>query len=181
MSMTPYRHHGVDERGFGLIEALVALLLLSIVAMGFLSVQGRLMVTSADAAFHTQAIQLMSNDYHAIRSFSSSQKDSYAQTLRQIAQSADGGIEAYQRTANAAIINCHQGCTPQELARSLAIRSAQSAGRSKIVLSVTTCATGRCWVAAWGDQASGLLNNCPHLMVRAVNDKLNNCIMMGGL
>lgn len=175
-----YRRDG-SQAGFGLIEALVALLLLSIVAMGYLAVQGKLLITSTDAKFHTQAVQLISNDYHAIRSFSPNQKDSYAQALWQMAQAADEGIDAYQRAANAAIIDCQHSCSPQEMARSLAIRSAQSAARSQMILSVTACSTGRCWVAAWGHQAHDLIDSCPHQRVRSVNDKLTNCIMMGGL
>lgn len=169
------------EQGFGLIEVLVALLLLSIVALGFLSVQARLLITTTDAKLHTQAVQLMSDDYHATRSFTPSQKHSYIQTLTQISQTASSGIQAYHQGAHAAIIDCHRRCTPEQMAQSLAIRSAQSAAKSQMILSVTPCPTGRCWVAAWGNQAHTLIKSCPHTTVQAVDDRLANCIMMGGL
>lgn len=175
------RGMGIRQQGFGLIEVLIALLLLSIVALGFLSVQARLLIMSADAQFHTQAVQLMSNDYHAIRVFSPAQKHSYMQTLAQIAQSAKGGVRSYQRAAQAITMDCHTSCTPEQMAKSMAIRSVQSAAESQMILSVTTCDTGHCWVAAWGNQAYELLHSCPHRAVTAVDDRLANCIMMGGL
>lgn len=170
-----------DQQGFGLIEVLIALLLLSIAALGFLMVQSRALIVSADANFHTQAVQLMSNDYHATRSFSPAQKAIYAQTLTHIVRSADGGIASYHRAAHATNGNCHQSCTSDQLAQSLAIRSAQAAARSRIILSVVRCDTGSCWVAAWGSEAYALIDRCPNQAVRSVGDDLVNCIMMGGM
>ena len=72
-----------NEGGFGLIEVLISLLLLSVVALGLITVQGRLLVQTKHADLRLQAVQLMANDYHAVRSFTPEQKaDLYPNTSK---------------------------------------------------------------------------------------------------
>lgn len=173
-----------NEGGFGLIEVLIALLLLSVVALGLITVQGRLLVQTKHADLRLQAVQLMANDYHAVRSFTPEQKQIYIQTLQRIAQTAqshsESGMNSYRIAAYAAAIRCHPECHLNEQAQSLAIQSAQAAARAHIILSVTDCQFGHCWVAGWGIQAFELIKTCsvdePRLNISSLD-----CAIMDGL
>lgn len=173
-----------DEGGFGLIEALIALLLLSVVALGLITVQGRLLVQTKHADLRLQAVQLMANDYHAVRSFTPEQKQIYIQTLQRIAQTAqsrsESGMDSYRIAAHAAAIRCRPECHLNEQAQSLAIQSAQAAARANIILSVTDCQLGHCWVAGWGMQAFELIKTCSNDEL-GLNISSLDCAIMDGL
>ncbi|OAV11024.1 prepilin-type N-terminal cleavage/methylation domain-containing protein [Moraxella catarrhalis] len=173
-----------NEGGFGLIEVLIALLLLSVVALGLITVQGRLLVQTKHADLRLQAVQLMANDYHAVRSFTPEQKQIYIQTLQRIAQTAqsrsESGMDSYRIAAYAAAIRCRPECHLNEQAQSLAIQSAQAAARANIILSVTDCQLGHCWVAGWGMQAFELIKTCSNDEL-GLNISSLDCAIMDGL
>ncbi|MFC0821169.1 prepilin-type N-terminal cleavage/methylation domain-containing protein [Moraxella marmotae] len=176
------------QRGMSLLEVLVALTLLSVVVLGLLSVQARLSVRSENASQHAKAVQLIGNDYHAVRAFSDEQKHSYARQLNQLAGQANGtdAMSRYRRAAHAVQMSCHQGCQPDDYAKWLASQTAQTAADFGIVIGVVPCQmgqmgqAGQCWVAAWGNDAMTKLRRCQI----AQKDNLahqNNCVSMGGL
>lgn len=109
-----------NEGGFGLIEVLISLLLLSVVALGLITVQGRLLVQTKHADLRLQAVQLMANDYHAVRSFTPEQKQIYIQTLQRIAQTAqsrsESDMNSYRIAAYATTIRCRPECHLNEQA-----------------------------------------------------------------
>lgn len=172
------------ESGFGLIEVLVSLLLLSVVALGLITVQGRLLIQTKDADLRLQAVQLMVNDYHALRSLTPDQKQAYIQTLQRIAQTAqsqsESAIANYQMAAHAISTGCDMGCDLDGQAQALAIQSAQIAARAHIILSVTECQSGHCWVAGWGAQAFEQIKTCPTDGF-GLKTSSSSCAIMDGL
>lgn len=173
-----------NEGGFGLIEVLISLLLLSVVALGLITVQGRLLVQTKHADLRLQAVQLMANDYHAVRSFAPEQKQIYIQTLQRIAQAAqsrsESDMNSYRIAAYATTIRCRSECHLNKQAQSLAIQSAQAAARANIILSVTDCQLGHCWVAGWGMQAFELIKTCSNDEL-GLNISSLDCAIMDGL
>lgn len=176
MSARIYQQIYKKSAGSSLLEVLMALLLLSVVALGLLLVQGRLLISSSSADLQAQAVQLISNDYHALRNFDDNQKRSYRLALSQIASSA-ATLQEYRRAAQAPRMDCYQGCSADAYAQSLAIRTANAAAQANVVITATTCPSGYCWVVMWGSAAfTGY--DCQARLASTANA---DCLIMGGL
>lgn len=166
------------EQGFGLIEALVALAILSIVVLGFLGLMNRSVVQSRSSDYQIYAQGLITNDSMALMGLDPSAKIAYRTQLAQIASHAvpTDPIQSYHRAASAVNIDCQDGCTDAKFAQKLAINTALSASQQGIIISARSCQTGVCWVASWGNQALLQLANC-----QASTGHHQSCLLAGGL
>ncbi len=170
---------GVAQQGFGLIEVLVALVILSIVVLGFLGLMGRSLVQSRGSDAHIYAQGLIANDSMALMGLESSAKTAYRTQLAQIASRAtsDDTIQSYHRAAAAVSINCQDDCTQTQFAQKLAINTATLASQQGIIITAKPCQSGVCWVASWGNQALARLSTCQ------VSDShgVGGCLLIEGL
>lgn len=143
-----------QERGFGLIEVLVALLLVSVVFFGFLAVQMRAYHTSQDAVIRTHATSLLSTQAQILQGHDESVKQSYQRLFNQLNRSGSSGqmMDYYQKSLAAIRLSCHQqACTPADAVNYQAIQSAKVAATHGVRMNVVSCPAGRCLLAVWGE------------------------------
>ncbi|MFA9485759.1 prepilin-type N-terminal cleavage/methylation domain-containing protein [Moraxella haemolytica] len=144
------------ESGFGLIEVMVALLLVSMVFFGFLSVQMRAYHTSQDAAIRTHAVSLLGNQAQILQGHDESVGRAYealfAQLNRNLGDVSGQMMSNYRQALDTLNTHCHQRvCTPEESVKYQAVQSAKVAATHGVRMNVLPCPDGRCLVAVWGE------------------------------
>lgn len=172
---------GQEEQGFGLLEVLVALVILAMVMMGFLGVLARSSVNTASADKLGYALQLIHNDHRLLRGFDRQMRISYRRTLVQLAARAQGdqAIDSYYKASHAIHINCRSGCSPSRYGEAQAIQTAQLASAQGIIISSAACQSAECWVVYWG--ASGVVPIDQCTMLQSVSRyQSSGCVLVRG-
>ena len=138
------------QKGVGMVEVLVALLLLAVGVLGYVALQFRAVDASSEALASSQAILIMRGLTESIRVNTMSQGD-YPAAVR--------GYAGYTSNTVAPTPNCLSvNCTPAQLATYDAYQSAKAAFAIGVNITMADCpgvaasATRRqCLFGAWGD------------------------------
>ena len=135
------------QQGVGLVEVLVALLLLAVAALGYSALQARSIGTTDEAIMRTQAQIILGNAAERIRTNSASTT----------------ALAAYQTHLTAAtlptVVTCSTTtkCTPETIAKNDVVALRTQASAEGIRLGMVTCpgtvskAETKCLIAAWND------------------------------
>lgn len=165
------------EKGFSLLEVLVALLIFSVAALWFLSLQSKLALMSTNARYQADASYILTNQTELLASFNDEQRFSYIQMLRRLsaaAQASNQPLKTYQQAAHALPINCQQStCDAQLYGQAAAVAIAQQAADRQLLVLVTSCQGEPCFEIRWGLSLKNPNQPCEHQGTRP------NCIRMG--
>lgn len=154
----------MNERGFGLMQVLIALLVISVVALGLLNVRARTTLASVQADQRASAAYVLATQARSTARFSQAQKDSYISTherLLSAAGASDTPNQAYQKATQTS--SCYQAaCTGSAIAEQAAMQAARAASEAGIFVKAQMCHGRLCLLAAWGASALSLLDaDCP--------------------
>ncbi|UXZ05400.1 prepilin-type N-terminal cleavage/methylation domain-containing protein [Moraxella nasicaprae] len=145
------------QGGFSLLEVLLSLLILSMVTLGYLAVQGRAVVASANADKRHHATLLAHQHAQMTDVMQGFQKEIYQQQLSQLyhlAITQDNPILAYQKALDGGVNLCTLACQEAQMARHQAFLLAQSASDVGMMIMPSMCQGQACLVAIWGDMLS---------------------------
>ena len=142
-----------QQRGVGLIEVMVAVLLLSVAVLGFSALQVRAISATDESLVRTQALSVIRGLAENMRA-NSQQIDTYQTTLN---------------NAAATVATCiDDKCTAQQIAVNEAVTALKQLQNSGIAAQMMTCpgtssfSEVKCVVASWGD-TKALLNDADAL------------------
>lgn len=169
------------HKGVGMIEVLVALLLLAIGVLGYVALQVRAVEASSEALMRSQAIMLMRGIAESMRANSSGQGFYPGKVRGYTAFTADSDMQT--KCLNAA-------CTPEQAAAFDAYEAARVANALGISLTMDSCpgvqATAsvkrQCLFAAWGrttisaTETAADYSNC--MSSSGVYESAATCLMM---
>lgn len=149
------------QRGFSLIEVLVALLLVSMMFLGFLAVQMRAYHSSRDAAIRTQAVSAMTMQAEILQSANEQARQAHEQFFYRLNQNSTGVshrlMSDYQHALGLVGVDCvSRVCSGVDLVRYQAWQAAKVAAHHGIRLNVAECGKYHCLLAAWGDTIAGV-------------------------
>lgn len=149
------------QRGFSLIEVLVALLLVSMVFLGFLAVQMKAYHSSRDAAIRTQAVSAMTMQAEILQGTNEQTRQEHERFFQKLNQNSAGVshqlMSDYQRALGLVSVDCvSRACSEVELVRYQAYQAAKVAAHHGIRLNVAVCGNHHCLLAAWGDTIAGV-------------------------
>lgn len=135
------------QRGVGLIEVMVAVLLLSIAVLGFSALQMRAVSATDESLVRTQALSVIRGLAENMRA-NSQQIGTYQTTLNNTSATAE---------------TCTDGkCTAQQIAVNEAKATSDQLKSSGIAVKMVTCpgtanfSEVKCVIAAWGDTVAAL-------------------------
>lgn len=154
------------QRGVGLVEVLVALLLLGVAALGFAALQGQSLKSTDEALTRTQAITLIRSTAEKMRTNGLGVTYSIDVTPDPSAPDAPpakqpyAALDYYQtlfnQTAIPTAINCNtNGCTPEQIATNDVHEIRTSAASLGLKMGIDICpGTGaheksKCIIASW--------------------------------
>lgn len=156
------------EHGFSLIEVMVALLLVSMVFLGFLAVQLKAHVATKDAVMRTQAVMVLNAQAERLRGADTSAYRAHQAFLNQLNRNVTGSsaqmLSTYQKGLVAFNDECtRHACDQVALAKHHAYHGAVLASNQGLRLNALPCDQKHCLVVAWANtpatQASdGCLN-----------------------
>ncbi|WFF38205.1 prepilin-type N-terminal cleavage/methylation domain-containing protein [Moraxella nasibovis] len=146
------------QQGFGLIEVMVALLLVTMAFLGFLMVQARATHATKDAAMRTSAVAYMTTHAEILSGADDESRRDHARLFGRMNQ-ADGTsmqmMEGYRQALQAVSTDCHQSqCTTQRLITHRAINNARLAAKEGIRLNAVVHNGEHRLIAAWGETAA---------------------------
>lgn len=189
-----------DQQGVGLIEVLIALLLLAVAALGYSALQAQSIKSTDEALTRTHAINLMHNTAQKIRVNGIDAtyiKEITDKKTGKTTQTTDQILELYAEKINLntmpADVKCDNGCTPSQQVtkdvRELWKASGGSEGTNDdrdIRLGMDKCpgragnpSNNYCLFAAWKDTEPKKGNASPKCMTEEGAYLFNaNCIMM---
>lgn len=166
------------QKGVGLIEVLVALLLLGIGVLGYAALYLRAMDASSEALIRSQAIVISKGLTESIRVNPEGQSDYPAAVRRYTTLNA-------RPVATRACVNVSTSCTPAEVAAYDAFLAADSAFTLGMRLTMTECpgtddaATPRnCIFVAWGGTTLNGTDYSQCMNDAGVYATRSNCLMM---
>ncbi|MCL1623004.1 hypothetical protein M2R47_01880 [Moraxella sp. Tifton1] len=143
------------HQGFGLIESLVALLLVSMAVLGFLMVQFKAIHATKDAAMRTVAITTMTIQAEVFRDVDDVTRRSYANMFGRMNQSTGTSmqmLDEYRHAINGIHTACDRTqCHENEAAWHRAIANAKLAVQEGVRLNVVFHDGTHRLIAAWGD------------------------------
>lgn len=116
--------------GVGLLEVLVALILIAIGVLGYVALQVRAMDASSEALSKSQAIMIMRGLAENIR-VNSSQASQYPAFVRSYSN--------YSSTTAAPTLCFNAACTPSQLAQFDAYQAARNADQLGMKITMTNC------------------------------------------
>lgn len=170
-----------QQQGIGLVEVLVALLLLAVAALGYAALQTRALRSTDEALTRTQALTILNNTAEKIRT--NGLQNNYTLVVTPASgttpETTTSGqiIEYYATQLNQSVGNitshtCATAtpCTPKDIADNDIIELKTIAGASGIKLGSVTCpstsAKGAttCLVAAWGNTNPTMGSGTAHCM-----------------
>lgn len=134
------------QTGVGLVEVMVAVLLLSVAVLGFSALQLRAISATDESLVRTQALSVIRG---------------LAENMRANAQE----IDTYEETINDAAtsyVTCIGGCTAEEIATNEAKTAYDRLNSYGVTMSMVTCpgtanfSQVKCIIAAWGDTKAQL-------------------------
>ena len=140
------------QTGVGLIEVMVAVLLLSVAVLGFSALQLRAISATDESLVRTQTLSIIRG---------------LAENMRANAQE----IDTYEATINntaTSYVTCTDGCTAEQIAINEAKTAYDRLSSHGVTMSMVTCpgtanfSQVMCIIAAWGDTLP---------MMNATNDK----------
>lgn len=141
------------QKDFSLIEVLVAILILSMVVLGFLMVQMKSLHQSQSATMRAHAVSAMSAQAELLRDVSDDARDGHERLLNHLNQGA--GIDQmnhYQKSILAVSLPCHaKSCSEEMFIRHQGLQIAKAAAVHGIRLNILPCDNQRCLIAAWGE------------------------------
>lgn len=168
------------ERGFGLIEVLVALMLLAVAVLGFSALQMRAIQATDETLTRSDAMVMIRNISEDMRLYpTATQKAKYITAITNATPQADDKISASKDCTKKA-------CQTDEQIEYNAWQAKRLAAQSGIKLSAVTCPELKaadlqrvCIVAAWGDTEASLAggaNDCAD--TNGVYKAGSSCIVM---
>ena len=134
------------QTGVGLIEVMVAVLLLSVAVLGFSALQLRAISATDESLIRTQTLSIIRG---------------LAENMRANAQE----IDTYEATINntaTSYVTCTDGCTAEEIAINEAKTAYDRLSSHGVTMSMVTCpgtanfSQVMCIIAAWGDTKAQL-------------------------
>ena len=162
-----------QQHGVGLVEVLVAVLLLSVAVLGFSALQVRAVSATDESLVRTQALSVIRG---------------LAENMRANSQQ----ISTYQTTINKATptaVSCTANkCTAEQIATNEAVDAFNQLKNSGIAVKMLTCpgtasfSEVKCVVAAWGDTLAVLDSNAANKQACANADGIyksgSTCIIV---
>lgn len=177
--------YGHGQHGIGLIEVLVALLLVAIAALGYIGLQAQATKSVDEALVRTQALTLLKSAAEKIRANGLQNTLNYVDATKVDASgnpvvtpkqtldyyktqfsNAQGTCPA--KNSNTAVPSCNtKGCTPEQMADNDVAELANRAACYDIKIGIQSCKTytgsdsnNLCLVAAWnGSDPANCINN----------------------
>lgn len=154
------------QKGFGLLEVLVALMILSMAILGFLMVQIRSLHQSQSAVMRVHAVSAMSAQAELLRDASNHARHSHEQLLNQLHQGE--GVDMltrYKKSILAINLPCQtKSCHEEMFVKHQGLQMAKAAAVHGIRLNIVPCNKQRCLIAAWGETpASIFVDGCMNL------------------
>lgn len=148
------------QAGFGLLEAVVAMLILSVVVLGVMSVQLRSEQQTQDAWIKSQLSNIMMSQAEMLQVMNDEQQAQYILTLNTLNQIYEQNAWAsYRQAVQTADLNCYQqACSPMQFAQFQAIESAKSALMHHARINAVPCPhqQGICLLGAWQQTSAGV-------------------------
>lgn len=166
-----------SQQGVGLIEVLVALLVLAIGILGFLATQTKALTASDDALLRTKAITLVRETTERIRNNSIKVAD----------------VTKYQTYLNGSTVTkdteldeCASGCDVDTTAKNDVIALKKAAYNDGLTIKMTACPgnksglTRECILVAWGDTnpTFGTDTNTDCMKSNGIYHPKSQCIVM---
>lgn len=143
-----------SQQGIGLIEVLIALLLLAVAMLGFSAMQINAVKATDESLMRTRAMSVMRGGADAIRAYSiDAEKDAFV-----------AGVNS-----NKAKISCQiaSACTSEQMANNDGVNLREFATANEMQIRVIDCPettstqTRQCMIASWGKTDPQLTNNTP--------------------
>lgn len=171
----------INHRGVGMIEVLVALLLLAIGVLGYVALQVRAVDASSEALTRSQAMLILRGLAENIRANDAGQ-GSYPAAIRD--------YTGYSSTTTAPTSCLNSACTPAQMATFDAFQTARAANTLGIAITMDTCpgvestavTRRQCLFAAWGNttiSATATAANYSSCMSSAgIYENSATCLMM---
>lgn len=170
-----------DHRGVGMIEVLVALLLLAIGVLGYVALQVRAVDASSEALTRSQAMLILRGLAENIRANDAGQT-SYPAAVR--------GYTGYTSSTTAPTNCMNSACTPAQMATFDAFQAARTANALGIAITMNICpgvastvvTKRQCLFAAWGNttitatSTSANYSNC--MSSAGIYENSATCLMM---
>lgn len=159
------------QQGVGLIEVMVAVLLLSVAVLGFSALQMRAISATDESLVRTQALSVVRGLSENMRA-NSQQIDTYQSTIKNTLATA---------------VTCTK-CTAEQIATNEAVAALNQLKSSGIAVNMLTCpgtanfSEVKCVVAAWGDTLAVLDDDTANTQACANSDGIyksgSNCIIV---
>lgn len=164
------------QAGVGLIEVLVALVLLAIGVLGYVALQLRAVDASSEALIRSQAMTVMRNLTESIRANTAGQS-SYPAAVRSYVD--------FTGTTTAPTSCLNTACTPAQMATYDAYQAAQSAATFGIKISMTDCpgttsasVKRQCLFGAWGNTTISATSYTNCMSTAGIYTAQAQCLMM---
>lgn len=147
------------QKGFSLIEVMVALLILSMAVLGFLMVQMKSLNQSQSAAMRVHAVSAMSAQAELLRGVSDDVLSGYEGLLNQLNRGVAGvdQMVQYKKSILAIKLSCHAiSCSNEMYVKHHGLQMVKAAAVHGIRLNILPCKNQRCLIAAWGETSAGI-------------------------
>lgn len=147
------------QKGIGLVEVMVALLLLAVAVLGFSSMQMFAMKSTDESVMRTRAMAVIRGGSELMRA--------NAQEIQTFANVLNGTTKPVGITKDSCVLQSAEanGCTIAQLASKDALVLKEYATQNDINISLQTCPgmTGsmarQCFVASWGETKAEISDN----------------------
>lgn len=146
------------QKGIGLIEVVVALMLLAVAVLGFSMMQMRAVRATDEALVRSDVMSVISNIAEGIRMQPTRvRKEEYKVAINNVTGQ------------NPTITDCSKGCTSEQLTQNTVNQMMAIAFENGMSVAAHDCPSTKsgelkkiCLIAAWGDTLASIGNDLPH-------------------